>query len=182
MLIFSGIVVACFIPVAGLLKIFGLLFPRLRDSGNHDTFISLINIVFFVGLNLSAVVGSWFTLRVIDKRPYKLLGLDFDFRAATGFLKGFGLGFFNLIIIYIAMNIFGAAAAKVSALNSILLFDALKYFIAFAAAAFFEEIINRGYLFQALIEGTRAWIAAGIIALVFMAGHTRNKGSICGMM
>lgn len=171
-----GIVIACIVPVAGLFKLWALLSPRVPGSGNQDDFTSLVNILWFTGLTLAAVAGSWLTLRWVDKRPYKLLGLDFNARSMLDFAKGFLLGFINFLMIFLVMNLFGVIEVKLSNVNSILLLGMVKYFIAFTAGAMFEEVINRGYFFQALIEGTRIWIAVGIIALLFIAGHGANTG------
>jgi membrane protease YdiL (CAAX protease family) len=171
-----GIVLAVFIPIAGLLKVWDLLTPDKTAAVNSDDFISLVSVVFFIGLNISIIVGSWLALRWIDKRPYPLLGLDFNLGAFKDFGLGFFLGFLNLLIIFFVLNMAGLIEVGLSEINPTLFTFMGRYFIAFAVAAIFEEIINRGYFFQALIEGTRAWIAVLIISLIFVIGHKSNPG------
>jgi membrane protease YdiL (CAAX protease family) len=175
-LIWLGMVITCFLPVAGLLKIWDLLSPDRSGSGGLEEFTSLVMIVFYVGLDLSIILGSWLTLRWIDKRPYALLGLDFSFKAIRDFSKGFLLGFINFLMIFGVMKISGLIDVKLSNLNSAVLKGMILYFIAFALAAFFEEAINRGYIFQALLEGTGMWIAVISISVVFVLGHATNTG------
>lgn len=79
LLICLGMVTLCFAPVAGLLKLWDLLSPHIGRSDGFEELASAVSIIFYLGLSLSFVLGSWLTLRWIDKRPYPLLGLDFDF-------------------------------------------------------------------------------------------------------
>ena len=175
-LIWLGMVVVCFLPVAGLLKIWDLLSPDRSGSGGVEEFTSVVMIVFFLGLDLSVILGSWLTLRWIDKRPYALLGLDFNLKAIRDFSKGFLLGFINFLMIFGVLKISGLIDIRLSNLNFGVLKGMILYFIAFALAAFFEEATNRGYVFQALLEGTGMWIAVIVISLVFVLGHATNTG------
>ena len=70
----------------------------------------------------------------------------------------------------------GLIEIELSVINYTLFTSILKYFIVFAVAAVFEEVLNRGYFFQALIEGTRTWIAVAIVAVIFIIGHASNTG------
>jgi membrane protease YdiL (CAAX protease family) len=171
-----GMSIATFVPFAGLLKVWDLLSPEMGGSGGSDELASFVNIIYFIGLNISIIVGSWLTLRWIDKRPYALLGLDFNLGAVKDFAKGFLLGFLIFVIIFLALRIAGLIEIELSVMNSTLFTGIIKYFIVFTVAAVFEEVINRGYFFQALIEGTRTWIAVSIIAVVFIIGHASNPG------
>jgi hypothetical protein len=51
----------------------------------------------------------------------------------------------------------------------------LTYLVVFTVAGTLEELANRGYFFQALIEGTRALIAILGLSLVFSLGHIPNE-------
>jgi len=44
----------------------------------------------------------------------------------------------------------------------------------FFVAALMEELMLRGYVFQALIEGSRAWIALIVLSSVFAVMHFNN--------
>ena len=176
LLICLGMVTLCFAPVAGLLKLWDLLSPDIGRSGGFEELASAVSIIFYLGLSLSCVLGSWLTLRWIDKRPYPLLGLDFDFGAVRDYAKGFVLGFANILMIFIVLKISGQIEVQLSELNAAVFSGLAVYFIAFAVAAFFEEVFNRGYIFQALIEGTRKWIAVLIVSLIFVLGHGTNPG------
>jgi membrane protease YdiL (CAAX protease family) len=78
------------------------------------------------------------------------------------------------VIIFLVLGIAGLLEIELSVMNSMLFTGIIKYFTVFTVAAVFEEVINRGYFFQALIEGTRTWIAVLVVAIVFVIGHASN--------
>jgi membrane protease YdiL (CAAX protease family) len=137
---------------------------------------SLINIVFYTGLFFALVMGSWLTLRWIDRRPYTLLGLDFKRDAITNIAKGFLLGFINVLIVFLVLWLTGFIEFKFVGVDINVLISMFEYFIVFMVAATFEETFNRGYVLQALIEGTNLWLAITIISIVFVLGHATNTG------
>ena len=176
MLFCLGMVLVCFAPVAGLLKIWDLVSPDLGQSGFKDELISVVNIVFYIGLNTALILGTWITLRWIDKRPYSLLGLDFNLGGLRDFARGFALGGANILAAFIVLRISGLVTVRLSPLKFEVLSGMMVYFLFFTVAALMEEILNRGYFFQALIEGTRTWIAVLFISSLFILGHMTNTG------
>ena len=50
----------------------------------------------------------------------------------------------------------------------------LRYLMAFFLFAAIEELINRGYLFQAFCEGAGVWVAAIVTSLIFSLVHIIN--------
>jgi membrane protease YdiL (CAAX protease family) len=175
-LFWLGISAVSFVPFAAILKLLDIFFPDLFRSGDSNKMNSFINIVFYTGLNFALVVGSWLTLRWIDRRPYTLLGLDFNRDAITSFAKGFFLGFINLFLVFLVLSLSGFIETRFLGIDINILISMFKYFIVFMVAAAFEETFNRGYVLQALIEGTNLWLAITIISIVFALGHANNTG------
>jgi len=121
------------------------------------------------------VVGAWITLRWIDRRRFALLGMSFSFRGVKELLAGFVFGSLYLTGVFLVLWIAGFADVTLGRMNSQTLQSMLTYLVVFAAAGILEELANRGYLFQVLIEGTRAWIAILGFSLAFSLGHVFNE-------
>lgn len=175
-LIWLGMVLLCFAPVAGSLKLWDVLTPANNKVGNFESFNSLVSIVFYLGLNVAIIIGSWLVLSRIDRRPYALLGLDFKRHALKDYGHGFLLGIANFMVIFLILLAAGHVNIRMAPLNPLLIKSLLSYFIAFNCAAMFEELLNRGYPFQAFMEGTRPWIATVVVSLTFVGGHASNPG------
>lgn len=172
MLIYLGMVILAVLPVVGLLKAFSFILPT--ETG-EEKIASAINIVFMLGIDIALVLGAWITLRWIDRRPFALLGMGFSFKGLKELLAGFTSGFLYLTGVFMILWIAGLVEVTASGLDSQTLQSMLTYLVVFAAAGILEELANRGYLFQVLIEGTRAWIAILGFSFVFSLGHVFNE-------
>lgn len=96
MMIWTGIVLLCFGPVAGLMKLWDVVASPKNNVSGVEQFNSPVSIIFYLGLNVAIVIGSWLTLRWVDRRPYALLGLDFKWSALRDYGLGFLLGMANV--------------------------------------------------------------------------------------
>jgi membrane protease YdiL (CAAX protease family) len=172
MLIYMGMVILAAAPLMGLLKAFSFLLPA--ETG-QDKIASTINIVFMLGIDIALVLGAWFTLRWIDRRRFALLGMSFSFRGLKELLGGFAFGFLYLTGIFLILWIAGYVDVTTGGLDAQTLKGMLTYLVVFTVAGTLEELANRGYFFQALIEGTRALIAILGLSLVFSLGHIPNE-------
>lgn len=161
----TGIVV--FLPFIPILKILPL--------GTGETGLaSSANLVFVFFLNISFLLSAWITLKWVDRRPTALLGLNFWPESLNELITGVGIGLVNFGAVFLALLAFNwisvewtgvrIADAEVFALY-------LAIFLVFAA---FEELINRGYLFQAFCEGVGVWAAAIIVSVIFSLVHIIN--------
>ena len=180
-LIYLGMVILAAAPLMGLLKAFSFLLPA--ETG-EENIASAVNIVFMLGIDIALVLGAWITLRWIDRRRFVLLGLSFSFQGIKELLAGFAFGFLYLTGIFLILWIAGFADVTRGGLSAQTLNGMLTYLLVFTVAGALEELANRGYLFQALIEGTRAWIAVLGLSLIFSLGHIFNEdfswvGGIC---
>ncbi len=159
------------LPTIVILKLFAWLFP---GSGG-ESLTSPINIVFMIGLAFSIVMASYIALRWIDKRSYALLGLNFSLSGIYEFLIGCAIGFSNLIVIVLLLTLLGYLKITWAGINSFVMQTIFVYSLVFAGGAAIEELLNRGYIFQALCEGTRTWIAVFTTSIIFSIFHMFNQ-------
>lgn len=126
------------------------------------------------GFLLAMILAAFITLRWIDRRPITLLGLGL----LQGWKRDFGLGLIvGIAMISTALGCLWAGGWLSLSLNEITLslFGALcKALLLFFVAALMEELMLRGYIFQAFIEGSRVWIAVIVLSSIFSVMHFDN--------
>ena len=181
MAIYLGVIILASLPVIGALKAFSSLLPAQTGGEN---IASAINITFMLGVDVTLVVAAWITLRWIDRRPFALLGMSFSADGVKELLAGLAFGFLFFTVIFLILRVAGLVDVTVGGMNSKTLETMLTYLIVFTAAGILEEVVNRGYLFQAFIEGTRVWMAILIFSFIFSFVHIFNEdfswvGGIC---
>ncbi|MBA2448504.1 MAG: CPBP family intramembrane metalloprotease [Chloroflexi bacterium] len=132
-----------------------------------------------VGL-LSALAGAlatWLFRRFVDHRPWVDLGL----RAEPGWLAelGLGMGLGIALMGGIAALEIGLGGYRVDGVGSVgvALEGLLVGLLVFAAVAFGEELVIRGYVLQTLAEGWGVRAATVASALIFALLHAGNPGS-----
>lgn len=142
---------------------------------------SIINLIFVSFLNISFVLAAWFALKKIDHRPPALLGLNFWSVGLKELIIGMGIGLANFALIFLTLLAFGWISVEWVgfAITDAEIF--LLYLASFLVFAAFEELINRGYIFQTLCEGVGVWTAVIIVNLIFSLVHVVNPAfSILG--
>ena len=172
MLTYLVMVILAALPVIGLLKVFSFILPP--EKGGEEI-ASAINIIFMVGLDIALILGAWITLRWIDRRSFALLGMNFSLGGIRELSTGLAFGFLYLTIVFLILWVTGLVHVTAGEMDSRMLESLLTYFVVFSAAGILEELVNRGYLFQAFIEGTKAWIAILVFSLVFSLVHSFNE-------
>jgi membrane protease YdiL (CAAX protease family) len=172
MAIYFGMFILALLPVIGALKAFSFLLPAQTGGEN---IASTVNIVFMFGLDIALVLAGWITLRWIDRRPFALLGMSFSAQGVKELLAGLALGFLYLTVCFLILRVAGLVDVTAGGMNSKTLESMLRYLVVFTVAGVFEEVVNRGYLLQALIEGTRAWIAILGFSFIFSLVHIFNE-------
>ena len=126
---------------------------------------------------IAMILGAFITLRWIDRRPIKLLGLGLldgwkrDF--AIGLIIGMGMISVTLAFLWAG----GWVTLSLNELTLALLGALSKALLLFFVAALMEELLLRGYIFQAFIEGSRVWIALILLSLLFSVAHLNNPDS-----
>jgi len=126
---------------------------------------------------IAMILAAFIMLRWIDRRPIKLLGLALldgwkrDF--AIGLIIGMGMISLTLVILWAGDWV----TLSLNELTLALLGALTKALLLFFVAALMEELLLRGYIFQAFIEGSRVWIALILLSLLFSMAHLYNPDS-----
>jgi membrane protease YdiL (CAAX protease family) len=128
-----------------------------------------------VGPLVAALGAGWLMLRYFDRRPAGALGLAWGGSAIRESVVGFGIG--GALISLVALLLVTTAGAYwvpddggwAGYLR--MLADSLLFF---GLAAALEEVLFRGYPFQALVQGIGAWPAIVLSSLLFALAHGRN--------
>ena len=159
------------VPIVAILKLILTAFPiESEETG----IVSTINLLFVLALNVGFLIGGWITLRRIDRRPAALLGMNFWPAGLKEFVIGFAIGLANFAIILIVLMFAGYVSLEPAGLSVAAAGLILKSIAVIFVFAVFEELINRGYLFQVFCEGAGIWIAAVTVSLIFALVHITN--------
>lgn len=126
-------------------------------------------------LTLTSVIASYLLLNYIDKRKFLSLGMNLDSQAGKelgwGLLIGFLLQIFTVLIPVLSGNT-SIQLAELS--GEYFTTGFLINIILFIIVGFNEEILFRGYIFQAMTEGTGKLIAVLFFSILFGAVHLGN--------
>ena len=179
-------VLLSFLPLDALFAVNGaaflvsaaLLLPPVRDAalpageGLPGAFIAQFTVAL-----LSALAAAWVLRALVERRPPGDLGFPLTRRAtaelAGGLLAGAGAMALVVTILSIA-GVFtwtrqdGGGWAALGTYGAAL--------AAFAIPAAAEEAVFRGYLLDALREGSGALVAVTITSVLFAAAHGGNPG------
>ena len=128
-----------------------------------------------VFLCIGLVGASVVMVTVIDRRPFYSFGIAVRRR----FLVEWGQGILiaGVMMTFIILAFFLTDSLTVENRDSTWLEigrHLLNGLLLFTFAAFFEELLFRGYLFQTLVEGTNRTIAIAIFSLFFGLVHLGN--------
>lgn len=129
----------------------------------------------FAASLIGTLVSGFVMLRVVDGRPIGALGFAAESRAArdsaVGFLVGGGLLAAAVALLAVAGTARWVADTGTVPEYAATLGGALAMFAVAAAA---EEVVFRGYAFQALVQGIGAWPAILVSSALFALAHRGN--------
>ncbi|MBN1459310.1 MAG: CPBP family intramembrane metalloprotease [Armatimonadetes bacterium] len=149
---------------------------HVRISTGDEEFDSWQAAVGFSILNLILIGAAWLVLRVIDRRPSGMLGLGVSRRTPAEILLGVLIGGGAIMISCIAMWAAGVLVIEPGSLDGPFLAAIGWLAVVFLVAATIEELLTRGYPFQAAVEGMGAPLAVLVFGLIFGLGHVTNQG------
>lgn len=123
---------------------------------------------------LCVLIPAIVLLKWLDQRPVALLGLGRYKGAARELLIGMLL---SLSVVSAAVLILWLTQVGSFSFNGFsvdMLLYAAACLIVLAVSAAYEEVLFRGYPFQAVIEGTNFGVAVLLVALLFGSAHLQN--------
>ena len=171
--------------LTGLTRLFATLFPSLSflkvEPSDSEALTSGKLISFFVTnlINLAAaIIASAICARVLERRSFGSVG----FRRHRRWLRDFGLGsVMGAASLAIAVGI--AATAKATTFNvqtrgaAQLASGFLIVLVFFLVAGASEELIFRGFPFQALVHNLGGAATVAITSVVFGLAHVANPSA-----
>lgn len=120
------------------------------------------------------LLASWFMARFVDRRPLSSVGLALERASALQFLGGLALGVGLMAMIIGALLLTAPYQWQADGIGaqagSLVFFSIVSHF----GIAAFEELLARGYVFQALIEGIGTAPALMATAVGFTLLHLDN--------
>jgi len=132
------------------------------------------NFAFYVAVALS----TYIVLRVVDKRPFISVGLALHSRIWIELVQGFVIGAVLVTIVVTVELVVGYLVFSWRALSLVEVSKTfVLQFVSFAAVAFGEELLFRGYIFQTFVEGTNNVVAVVVMSLAFGSAHLFNPNS-----
>ncbi len=123
----------------------------------------------FMFIGVTFVVLRWF-----DRRPVALLGMGFGRGWMQELAVGLAVGIVSTGSLTLVLVLSGMVSLELSPRLAEALAAMPKYLVMFTLAGAAEELIFRGYLLQALAEGSRRWLAAVLLSLGFAVVHLGN--------
>lgn len=124
---------------------------------------------------LAALLAAWVMMRGVERSPLGSMGFPFGPAAAGESAVGTGIGaaFLALTVLLVAATGGARWTSDAGTLPGYLEFAARTLGF-FAVAAAVEEVLFRGYPFQALARGIGAWPAAVVLSALFALAHASN--------
>jgi membrane protease YdiL (CAAX protease family) len=145
------------------------LFPE-SDGGMMSWTYSLA----LAGFDLMAIAAGILVLRRFDWRPASLLGMGVGRGWLWELAIGVVVGIVSTGVLTLVLVLSGMVSLELSPRAAEALAVLPRYLVVFTVAAAAEELIFRGYLLQALAEGSRRWLAAVLLSLGFAVVHLGN--------
>lgn len=128
------------------------------------------------GTMIALLLAHWLTLRSYDRRPYSFVGLHAEGARPPVLLRGWLLGAVPIGLASLLLVVLGWLDIVPSAPGSWWR-AALQVSLLLLPAAFYEELLTRGYIFATLAEWLGRPIALGLTSVAFGLMHVPNPGS-----
>ena len=152
--------------LAGLISaLYGVfLQPVSPDPFVHD----LITLVHFTGSLAGVWILTWTLLRLIDKRPWRSIGLSFHPEWTREFLFGVLLGALTPLVLFVLLLPWGFVSLSVQSVEVMTFIISLVLnVLIWITAAIWLELVLRGYFLQTMAEGMGKIVATIFVSLMY---------------
>jgi membrane protease YdiL (CAAX protease family) len=167
LLLFLVLSVACVIVVTVTLRPILLSLQRLSGiPGTADAY----------AMTVSLLLAHWMTFRTYDQRPWSFVWLDRHAAEPTRLVKGTILGAAPIGLVSLLLLAVGLLAL-VPTPDGPATTVALQILVLLLPAAFYEELLSRGYLFATMAEWLGRRQAVLITSVGFGLLHLGNAGA-----
>ncbi len=147
-----------------------------------EAIVGLLRLVVPISGAISLAVGyvillgtTFIVLRIVDHRPFHAVGLPINRRLGIEWAQGFLISLLMISAVFVVEYFLGYVHLiwRGQSLDMIAI-SFLTMFFTFLWFGFGEELLFRGYCFQALIEGTNKYIAILTLSGFFGLAHIGN--------
>ena len=131
-----------------------------------------------VAVLAASLLATWIVTRFVNKKPFTAVGLAVNKQTMRELGLGCLLGWLMLTGIFgveYVLDHVKVAATELSAGDGLTVFFTAAAF--FAVAAMTEEVLFRGYPFQALVRGIGFVPAMAVMGVLFGAAHLKNPNA-----
>lgn len=182
-LVFFFVVVVLVSLLGGLLGAVGLLIPQMREllpGGARFDSLSPYKAVAALGIERSMLMvatlaGSAICARLLERRSLGSVGYKFHRGWLRDFWLGSALGTASICLSVAFATLAGSMSfASPSIGIAALMFNFAILFLVFLIAAAFEEILIRGFAFQAITHNLGPVVALISTSILFGAMHASN--------
>ncbi len=124
---------------------------------------------------ISTLLASLIMTRYVNRKPFTAIGLHIQSSMLRDFGNGFTQGLVMMSGVFVIEYSLGYAHLTWRSLELLGLVGIVAYgLVFFSIAAFAEEVLFRGYLFQTFVQGMTFLPAMIIMALFFAFAHRSN--------
>jgi membrane protease YdiL (CAAX protease family) len=180
MLAYGGLTILLALPV---LRLYSYL-SKAEDRAGSDRLFTSVSLLLYTALCAATLLPALLLLLRVDKRPVAYLGFAPHERLWIEIRQGLVQGLFLVTLIFFIG--WGTGWLRVSWSNMLgvaAIWQTGFYLTYFVLAAAFEELLWRGYAFQALVQGIGKISAVAISAALFGVAHLANPhANLFGMI
>lgn len=141
-------------------------------SSEHDA----VTLIHFTGWLAGVSFVTWLVLRFLDKRPWRSIGLSFHPEWGRELLFGILLGLLMPVVLLALLFPWGFISVDVQPVEFIDFGRSLILnMLIWAAAAFWIELVLRGYFLQTMAEGMGKIVASVFVSLMYAVIQTQMQ-------
>ena len=145
---------------------------QFLPGGFHTVFVQTLL------LHLATAAATVIAVYAIDQRTWKSVGLWFFPRWSRAFLAGTALGVGFILLVWLPGVASGWEVLPPASWEAGYILDVVgSGVLLYLLVGFGEELLFRGYCFQALIEGTNEAVAVVCTAVLFGLAHAFNPNA-----
>ena len=126
-----------------------------------------------------ALIIGWLCGKFLEGVPFRALGASFSEGWLTNFLFGSAVGLATMGLAALIAAVFGGLSFQINseAQPTEIAIGLVKALVVFAAAAAFEEVLFRGYIFQTFMRSGWGWFAIALTSALFTSVHIGNPNA-----
>ena len=151
-----------------------LLFIKGEELSDYSLLVNRFIEKFL--LLICVLIPGIILLKWVDKRALRLLGIGLYKKAVAEFSLGMIISIIIISLSAFILYVLGLATFTYNGFSAVSLLYLLFTLVVVIVMASYEEVLFRGYIFQALIEGSNIWIALVVYSLLYGAAHLSNEG------